>query len=489
MKFWDDSLRICSKCRKKVSLQGNEKSPCPHCGRTVWFFDYRKLPEPPPVPELPREGLLGHPVTVMMLGVLGFLSLIALLSFSNSLMVSMVCALVAVGLGIFGMMRHAETVETEKQLVHYVKVLEFAEALRNQTGELTKRYQNLLVTGNHRIEHYYRDIFEAAEQEKRTAEEIRQAAHRDRQAIRSVEDRIFLMAERLVSDHLKWMTNKLRADPESYQRQKMTLTKTFDFVEAVGYQLPHDTRNSALVSLKSAYQGKVREQALKEEQRRLKQQAREEARLIREREREVVEAEAREAELAERLKEALSAQAGIHSHEVEELQKQLAEAQAKAERAKSLAQLTKVGHVYILSNIGSFGENVFKVGMTRREDPHDRVRELGDASVPFPFDVHAMVSCDNAPALENALHRELTRHRVNRVNLRKEYFSVDLVVILDAVRKHHGVIEYVAEPEALEYRDSQNISPDELAELTEELTEMGVNFNEDDEFEPVAGSV
>ena len=89
----------------------------------------------------------------------------------------------------------------------------------------------------------------------------------------------------------------------------------------------------------------------------------------------------------------------------------LAEAQASSERAKSMAQLTKAGHVYILSNIGSFGEGIFKVGMTRRLEPQDRVKELGDASVPFPFDVHAMISCENAPGLENALHKELARYR------------------------------------------------------------------------------
>ena len=78
--------------------------------------------------------------------------------------------------------------------------------------------------------------------------------------------------------------------------------------------------------------------------------------------------------------------------------------------------------MYVLSNIGSFGEGVYKIGMTRRLEPQDRVRELGDASVPFPFDVHMMISCDDAPSLENALHRESHKQRVNKVNFRKEFF-------------------------------------------------------------------
>ena len=81
------------------------------------------------------------------------------------------------------------------------------------------------------------------------------------------------------------------------------------------------------------------------------------------------------------------------------------EAQVNKERALSRAQMTRSGHVYIISNIGSFGENVYKIGMTRRLEPADRVRELGDASVPFRFDIHAMIYSEDAPSLENHLHR------------------------------------------------------------------------------------
>ena len=140
-----------------------------------------------------------------------------------------------------------------------------------------------------------------------------------------------------------------------------------------------------------------------------------------------------------------------------------------------MAQLTKVGHIYILSNLGSFGENIFKVGMTRRVDPELRVKELEDASDPFPFDVHAMISCEDAPALENTLHHELTRYRVN---LRNEYFKVDLETILGAFRKNHGHIDYVAEPKSLEYRESMTISPEELIEVETELLEIGADIED-----------
>ena len=97
--------------------------------------------------------------------------------------------------------------------------------------------------------------------------------------------------------------------------------------------------------------------------------------------------------------------------------------------------MTKSGHVYIISNIGAFGENIYKIGMTRRLDPMDRVNELGDASVPFPFDVHAIIFCQNAPELEKQLHKRFHHRRVNKVNERKEFFKVDLEEIAEAVKQ------------------------------------------------------
>ena len=105
-----------------------------------------------------------------------------------------------------------------------------------------------------------------------------------------------------------------------------------------------------------------------------------------------------------------------------ELERQLEEAHQKTERAQAMAERTKTGFVYIISNIGSFGEDVVKIGLTRRLDPNDRVKELGDASVPFLFDTHAMIYSDEAPALEAALHTKFEGRRINTSNMRKEFF-------------------------------------------------------------------
>lgn len=115
----------------------------------------------------------------------------------------------------------------------------------------------------------------------------------------------------------------------------------------------------------------------------------------------------------------------------------------------------RAGYVYIISNIGSFGKDVYKIGMTRRLNPQDRVDELGDASVPFKFDVHAMIFSDDAPTLENNLHKEFESKKINMINGRKEFFNVKLDEIKQAVKKYNeNMIEIQDIPEAEQYRES-----------------------------------
>lgn len=197
---------------------------------------------------------------------------------------------------------------------------------------------------------------------------------------------------------------------------------------------------------KLQYQYTLKKQEEIAEQKLIKEQIREEQRAIKEFEKAIAEAEKEEKMYRNLLDKAQQELAQANEQERSEmeqriaiLEQQLAEAEAKEERAKSMAEQTRKGHVYVISNIGSFGEDVYKIGLTRRLEPMDRVKELGDASVPFPFDVHAMIYTDDAPALETALHREFHSQRVNAVNIRKEFFSVDLEEIKDAVEKIAGV--------------------------------------------------
>lgn len=159
----------------------------------------------------------------------------------------------------------------------------------------------------------------------------------------------------------------------------------------------------------------------------------------------------------------------MKKQEEKEEQKRIREEQREAQKSQreieeELKQIDyretnqRAGYVYIISNIGSFGENIYKIGMTRRLDTMDRVDELGDASVPFRFDVHAMIFSDDAPALEAALHRAFDDRKVNMVNTRREFFHVTLEEIEEVVRKNYDkTVEFTKLPNAEQYRESQMI--------------------------------
>lgn len=142
--------------------------------------------------------------------------------------------------------------------------------------------------------------------------------------------------------------------------------------------------------------------------------------------------------------------------QIQGLEKALVEAKELRERAMSMAQQTKIGYVYVISNIGSFGKDVYKIGMTRRLDPMERVLELSNASVPFPFDVHTFIYSEDAPALEADLHRIFNSKKVNTINYRKEYFHVTLDEIKKALAERGVEANFIDEPDAFQYRESMH---------------------------------
>ncbi|MFM5647098.1 DUF4041 domain-containing protein [Aeromonas veronii] len=217
------------------------------------------------------------------------------------------------------------------------------------------------------------------------------------------------------------------------------------------------------------------QQREREEQRQIREQMREEERAQREMDKAIKEAEKEERMLQKALDKARQELASANTEERQQFEAQLAElelklqeAEARGQRAISMAQQTRRGHVYVISNIGSFGENIFKVGMTRRLEPLDRVKELSDASVPFDFDVHAMIYSDDAPSLEKNLHRVFDANSVNKVNPRKEFFRLSLTDIRKNIEDQgFREIHWTMKAEAAEYRESLS-----LLKKTQEVREL-----------------
>ncbi|MEM7577152.1 MAG: GIY-YIG nuclease family protein [Planctomycetota bacterium] len=277
------------------------------------------------------------------------------------------------------------------------------------------------------------------------------------------DERVNTMGSYIIAEQYGEHFKKIKAD--NFESRKKKIERAIIVAEKNGYKLPPDEHQQIMRMLKQAHHKAILDEREKQKQAAIKEQIREEQRREREIQKAIKDAEKEERIKRKALEEAIRLLGDTHSEQLDKLKAELAEAQEKMSRTMSMAQQTKAGHIYVISNVGSFGREVFKVGMTRRLEPMDRVRELGDASVPFSFDVHAMFSSDDAPALEAALHRDLEPYRVNKVNYRKEFFKADITKIIESVQRHHGEVNYEADPEALEYFESVAESSSDTSEV------------------------
>ena len=219
-----------------------------------------------------------------------------------------------------------------------------------------------------------------------------------------------------------------------------------------------------LAELKLVYEIQAKKKDEEEEQRRAKEIIRDEIKAEREMERVLDENKKQQKIYQDLLDKMLVETQNAQGKKLDELnakvavlQAQLEDAKAK-ERAISQAQITKAGYVYVISNVGSFGSDIYKIGMTRRLEPMERIEELGDASVPFSFDVHAIIYHENAPELERILHEKFRTRSVNKINPRKEFFNVTLDEIEAEVKKHNGNVTFTKKAEAQEWRQSQSMA-------------------------------
>lgn len=252
----------------------------------------------------------------------------------------------------------------------------------------------------------------------------------------------------------------------NYERCKDRIMKSFDAINKLGrinsMSISFQYRQTKLQELTLAYEYQRKKQEEKEAMQAVRAQQREEAKLAKEIEAARKEAEKEKKHYVQAI-EKLKLQLAACSDEARadllkkqnELLTHLDDIEARLEDMDYRLTNQRAGYVYVISNIGSFGEGVYKIGMTRRLDPMERVYELGDASVPFRFDVHALIFSDDAPKLEAALHNAFSDKRVNMINNRREYFRVDLEDIKRVVRENHDkTVEFVDVPEAQQYRET-----------------------------------
>jgi hypothetical protein len=249
------------------------------------------------------------------------------------------------------------------------------------------------------------------------------------------------------------------------------IEKSFETINKLGrkngVEITSEYKKLKFEELYLAFEYQQKKEQEKEEAKRAREELREQQKL----EKEIKEAREKIAkekkhftaaikELEDKLaKESDEAQKALILKNLEETRVKFADLEKEEKVVDYREQNAKAGYVYIISNIGAFGENVYKIGMTRRLEPMDRIDELGDASVPFSFDVHALIFSDNAPELEAKLHEYFYDNRINKMNDRKEFFRADINEIEKVIKEHYKehykkIVDVVKEAPAEQYRES-----------------------------------
>ena len=281
---------------------------------------------------------------------------------------------------------------------------------------------------------------------------------------------------KVTNDNIKLLLRCFNTDCENaidrvkysnIESMKARINKSYESLNKLG-QGNQITISPAYLQLKLeelslAIEYAIKKQDEKEEQKRIRQEMREQAKF----EKELEEARKNIDKEKKHYSNALDKlNSQLEGNLSEEQKNDLLEKKAEIEDQLSTLQKAlddvdyreanqKAGYVYIISNIGAFGDNVYKIGMTRRLDPMERVDELGDASVPFNFDVHAMIFSEDAPKLEAALHRAFEDRKLNMVNTRREFFHVTLEEIEAVVKANYDkTVEFIKIPPAEQYRQS-----------------------------------
>ncbi len=245
-----------------------------------------------------------------------------------------------------------------------------------------------------------------------------------------------------------------------------------NLTQRMNISITNEYLNLKLQELYLCYEYQVKKQQEKEEQKRLREQMREEAKLMKEIEDMKLKLAKEEKHFNQAL-EALNQRLQQTTDDVERkalelekanIQQKLAGVEKDKLDVQKREQNTRAGYVYVISNVGAFGENVYKIGVTRRLEPKERIDELGDSSVPFDFDIHALIFSDDAPALETALHQAFNQRKLNMINLRREFFNVTLDEIETVVKNNFNKpVEFTRLADAGEYRQSLKLRGEPLS--------------------------
>ena len=283
----------------------------------------------------------------------------------------------------------------------------------------------------------------------------------------NLEAKLHSLSQDLISETLATIVKGVSVHNLDSSKQK--LRDAIKALQRNGIDFDQEFKDKKFEQVQLAYDEAMRREGARLERERMKQRLRDEKKALEERDKQIQRLEKEFKVIESALEKALKKQLEHHQGEIEWLTSQLDDVKSKLDRAQSRADRSSVGYIYIASNVGSFGEGVYTLGMTKRLEPMDVVKELGETNaVPFPFDIHMIVQSEKAAELELHLNKSLASYRLNKVDSKKPFFQVELEKIKSLLEESEAQIEYqTSVPEAIEYRESRSV----LEELAEKSTD------------------
>ncbi|NLR91618.1 GIY-YIG nuclease family protein [Flammeovirga agarivorans] len=344
----------------------------------------------------------------------------------------------------------------------FVIVIPVLYAKRGKVIRKQKQRLSKIDNSTDTIESLKHQILEKNKEQEKQNELHKEEVNRLKNQLFTLENDKSAFAKKLVHDHVLFESNTITAS--NYVETKHKLEEVFDFCEVHHFDMKSD-KEEAIRMLKHKFEEKVRKdlesqkqsdhKAVMQEESDFKAKVQDELNRLNQ-------------ELNKQKEEQQQAIQGADEKKVELLQQRIQITEKAIERATQQVKDSTSGFVFVVSNFGSMGEGIYKIGYTQSEEPLQEIEALStNSTIPFPFDVHAVVPTKNVFALMEHLRFSLNKTRVNRVNFKKDFYNVELGLIIDTIKEKEENVTFQKEPEALEYFQSMEVTADELQYLSE----------------------
>lgn len=463
-------IRFCPACGARVQAPESVfDGPClcPTCHQRSQFYDYpRETPARPTKPSTrPTTTWFDRCLwsALVLVGLVAFIVLWALYEerADAAIVGSSVCLVLALAIVGFVVRVKRDQLRAVEAQTRAERALVVANSKLQAAGDIQrgfkKNFDALVTEEKRRLQNE-----NAARKEQ--AELLYAEAQQRKESVETIAPKVQILGDRLLDEGVDRISRDLTASNLPASRRQM-----LDFIQFCrenGCPVSKERENDLLKQLVMDHETALLKAKHSGERQRIEAKMQEEERVIRELEQQIRSAEAERSAVQKKLNAVVQPAQDNDSEELEYLREKLALADQKAQEATHALAKTTAGYVYVLSNIGSLGPNVFKIGTTRRLDPLRHIEKLG-AFLPFPYDIHMMIPSDDAAELEAALHEALHDCRINRLKHSKDFFHTDIQTIWRAVVAKHGTVDYVSEPVAEEYQESRRMSDEVFRRITD----------------------